>query len=75
MSKHSSTWCTHYYTAPGLAFDATLKITKVEFKLLTDLDHIMLIKKGVRGGVSQCWNRYGIVSHKYMGSDFDLSSP
>ena len=28
----------HYYTAPGLAWDAALKVTKVELKLLSDID-------------------------------------
>ena len=28
----------HYYTAPGLAWDAALKVTKVNLELLSDLD-------------------------------------
>ena len=39
-----------YYTAPGLAWDATLKITKVNLELLKDPDMLIMIEKGIRGG-------------------------
>ena len=42
----------HYYTAPGLAWDAALKVTKVELELLSDMDMLLMVEKGIRGGVS-----------------------
>ena len=42
----------HYYTAPGLAWDACLKKTKQELQLLTDYDMLMMFEKGIRGGMS-----------------------
>ena len=49
----------HYYTAPGLAWDAALKITKVKLELLPDTDMLLMVEKGIRGGVSMISNRYG----------------
>ena len=42
----------HYYTAPGLAWDACLKMTGVKLELLSDIDMLLMVEKGIRGGVS-----------------------
>ena len=48
----------HYYTAPGLVWDAALKVTKVKLELLSDIDMLLMVEKGIRGGVYMISNHY-----------------
>ena len=48
----------HYYTAPGLSWDALLKHTNIDLELLTDLDMHLFIEKGMRGGISMVSKRH-----------------
>ena len=65
----------HYYTAPGLAWDSALKVTKVELELLSDMDMLLMVKKGIRGGVSTISNRYGKANNKHIGKSFKDMEP
>ncbi|GFY47158.1 uncharacterized protein TNIN_7671 [Trichonephila inaurata madagascariensis] len=57
-----------YFTTPALSWDAMLLHTKVAIELFTDYDMLLFIEKSVRGGISQCCNRYAIANNKYMSN-------
>ena len=48
----------YYFTVPGLAYSAMLKYTGVELSLMKDIDMMMTIERGIRGGICQCVLRY-----------------
>ena len=40
-----------FLLAPGLAWQAALKKTKVKLDLLTDINMLLMMEKGIRGGI------------------------
>ena len=64
----------HYFTSPGLSWDAMLKMTNIKLELMTDIDMYLFIEKGMRGGVSYIANRYGEANNKYM-KEYDEKAP
>ena len=65
----------YYFTAPGLAWDACLKITDIDLELLSDVNMLLMFEKGIRGGISIISNRYGEANNKYMGRGFNKNKP
>ena len=64
----------HYFTSPGLSWDAMLKMTDIKLELMTDIDMFQFIEKGMRGGISHIANRYGKANNKYMKT-YDEKAP
>ena len=56
----------HYYTSPGLAWDACLKTTGQHLQLLHDYDMLMMFEQGIRGGITHISKRYAEANNKYM---------
>ena len=56
----------HYYSAPGLSWDALLRMTKINLDLISDLDQQLFIEKGMRGGISTITHRHAVANNKYM---------
>ncbi|CAG2190062.1 unnamed protein product [Mytilus edulis] len=63
----------HFYTSPGLAWSAALKVTKCKLELITDdiRDVYLFIESGMRGGISQISNRYAAANNKYIPKTYD----
>ena len=56
----------HYFSSPGLSWDAMLKMTGVRLEKIIDIDMYLFIEKGLRGGISYIAERYSKANNKYM---------
>uniref|UniRef100_A0A8D8URN2 C2H2-type domain-containing protein n=1 Tax=Cacopsylla melanoneura TaxID=428564 RepID=A0A8D8URN2_9HEMI len=64
-----------YYSIPGVSLDSMLKNTGVELELLTDYDMYLFFENAIRGGITQCNQKYAEANNKYMESEYDDKSP
>lgn len=64
----------HLLTAPGLAWQASLKMTQQPLELLTDIDMHLFVEQGIRGGISTIITRYAAANNKYL-SHYEPSKP
>ena len=63
----------YFVSAPGLAWPACLKKTEVKLELIADYDMLLMIEKGIRGGICQVTHRYAKANNKYM-KNYDKSN-
>ncbi|XP_077260546.1 uncharacterized protein LOC143896520 [Temnothorax americanus] len=64
----------YYYTLPGYTWNAMLRYTGVRFELLTDIDMVLFVERGIRGGLSQCSLRYARANNRHVPT-YDSSQP
>ena len=63
----------HYFSSPGLSWDAMLKMTGVKLEKIVDIDKNVFIEKGLTGGISYTAKRYAKANNKYI-NDYDLKN-
>ena len=60
----------HFYTFPGLAWQACLKKTDIELELVTDPDMLLMFERGIREGITQAVHQYAETNNKSVGDKF-----
>ena len=55
-----------FLSAFGLAWQPALKKTKVKLELLTNMDMLVMLEKGLRGGICHSIYWYAKANNKYM---------
>ena len=61
----------HFLYAPGLAWQACLKKSNVELELISDVDMLLMIEKGIPGGITQAVCRHFQSNNKYTDKKYD----
>jgi hypothetical protein len=65
----------HYYTVPGMAWDAALKMTEIELDLIGDEEIYTFLERSIRGGISQISKRIGKANNTYANGSVDPLAP
>ena len=55
-----------FYTSLELAWQEAFKITKVKLDLLTDIDMLLIIEKGIRRGICHAIHQCAKANNKYL---------
>ena len=56
----------HYFSSPGLSWDAMLKMSRIELELISDIDMHLFIEKGMRGGTSYIAKSHSKANNEHM---------
>ena len=59
-----------FFSAPALAWQEVLKKAKVKLDLLTDINMLLMVEKGIRGRLCHSVYSYATANDKYM-KDYD----
>ena len=62
----------HYFSSPGLSWDAMLKMTGIELELISDINVHLFIEKRMRGGISFIGKRHSKANNIYI-ENYDSS--
>ena len=62
----------HFYTSPGLTWQAALKMSGICLDLITDPFMYNIFELGIRGGISMVCKKYASANHSKI-DDYDES--
>ena len=68
--KYYELYHCHYFSSPGLSWDAMSKLTNIELEKISDIVKYLFIEKGLRGGISYIAKRYAKPNNEYL-NDYD----
>ena len=54
----------HFFSSPGLSWDAMLEMTRIKLENISDNDMCLFIEKGLRGGTSYIWESFSEANNK-----------
>ena len=66
--KHYNLDPAHYYTSPGLAWDACLRETGQSLKFRHNYAMLIMFERGIRGGMTHISKRYAEADNNYMAN-------
>ena len=64
----------HYFSAPGLSWDAMLKMKKVELEKISDSEKHIFVERVMKGGMSCISTRFSIANNEYC-PNYDKNKP
>ena len=65
----------HYYTTPGLAWDAALSISRINQQLITDNGMYTFVENIIRGGISMISTPHAQANNHSFPDTYDASLP
>ena len=60
----------YFLSLPGLAWQACLKHSGIKLELISDIDMLLILEEGIRGGICHSVFRHAKANNKYM-KDYD----
>ena len=56
----------HFLSPPGLTWQPALRKTEVKLDLSTDINMLLMVEKGIRGGICHAIHQYATANNEYM---------
>ena len=65
----------HYFSSPGLAWDAMLKMTGVELELMREREMHDIVDKGIRGRICNTSHKHAVANNVYIPETYNNKLP